>query len=287
MNLRHITARLAVAGTATALLAGGLVAATGVAANADTGTASYNCVNGFTPDVLPLEVSIGADLSTLPPLPTGFPAPAGAAGPIDVSVTLSAAAVNGLLANSITTAGFTSEDMLLPFGTAQVPLTGVSVAASDLTADTAKVLTVTAANGAFNLPDPGSDIPVKMPETFSATGVIPIPINCTIVGDAPSITQLTVVKQTPTLTATAPKTVKVGQTLKVQATLAANVAPTGKVVAKEGKKVLGSAKINKAGKATISIKGLKKGTHSILVSYAGDSRSNKSNDYGVTVKVKK
>lgn len=285
MKLRHTTARLAVAGSAVALMAGGLVATTGVAANADTGSASYNCTNGFTPDILPLEVSVGADLSALPPLPTGFAAPAGAL-PITVDFTLSPEVVNGLIANGITSAGAASEDMKLPFGNTQVPLAGVSVAPVSLTADTETVLTAEAANGAFKLPSPGTDIPVKMPASFSATSILPIPIDCTLVGESPTISQLTVIKQTPTLVAKAPKSIKKGATLKVTATLTANVPPTGKVVAKEGSKTLGNATL-KGGKATISIKGLKPGTHSIMVSYAGDKNSNASNVYGVTVTVKK
>lgn len=288
MNLRHISTRVAVAGTATAVLAGGLVAATGVAATADSGSAAYTCVTALSPNPIPVTVGVSADLTTLPPLPTGFPAPAGAL-PVEVSFTVSSAVVNGFIGNGITSVGMSSDDFKLPFGTAKVPLTGVAVEPATLVPDTETVLTAGAANGAFKLPDPGTDIPVKMPASFTAsaaTNLIALPLTCTLDGDSPTISQLTVIKQTPTLTAKAPKTVKVGKTLKVKATLAGNVAPTGKVVAKEGKKTVGTAKLKK-GKATISIKGLKKGKHTILVSYGGDKRSNKSNVYGVTVKVKK
>ena len=284
MKLRHTTTRIAVAGSTVALLAAGLVATTTTAANAETGTADYNCTNGFTPQVMPLSVSIGADLSGLPPLPTGFNAPEGSL-PITVDVTLSADVVDGLLDNDITSAGFESADMLLPFGTTQVPLSGVAVAAQDLVAATPATLSAEATNGAFKLPDPGTDIPVTMPETFSATGVIPIPLNCTIVDESPVISQLTVIKQTPTLTAKAPKTIKKGATLKIAASMTANVAPTGKVIAKEGKKQVGVGTLKK-GKTVISIKGLKKGAHKIDLSYKGDKRSNASNGYSVFVTVK-
>ena len=284
MKLRHTTTRIAIAGSTVALLAAGLVATTTTAANAETGTADYNCTNDFTENVLPLSVAVGADLSGLPPLPTGFNAPEGSL-PITVDVTLSADVVNGLRGNSIMTAGFESTDMLLPFGTTQVPLSGVAVAAVDLVADTPVTLSAEATNGAFQLPDPGTDIPVTMPETFDATGVIPIPLHCTIAEESPVISQLTVIKQTPTLTAKAPKTSKKGATLKIAASMTANVAPAGKVIAKEGKKQVGVGTLKK-GKTVISIKGLKKGAHKIDLSYKGDKRSNASNGYSVFVTVK-
>ena len=53
MNLRRISTRVAVAGVSTAIAAGGLVAATGVAANAETVVNTCTCSNaavGITKD---------------------------------------------------------------------------------------------------------------------------------------------------------------------------------------------------------------------------------------------
>ena len=61
---------------------------------------------------------------------------------------------------------------------------------------------------------------------------------------------------------------------------------TGRVVAKEGKKTLGSAPI-KNGKAALPIRGLKPGVHNVTLSYAGDKRTLASNTAGVVVTVKK
>ena len=48
-------------------------------------------------------------------------------------------------------------------------------------------------------------------------------------------------------------------------------APTGKIIVKRGKKVVGKATI-KAGKAVLKLKGLKKGTNKLIAIYKGDSK---------------
>jgi hypothetical protein len=294
MKLRSMSARVAFAGATTALIAGGLVAATNTAAHAETGVAQYNCTNPVTTDVIPVAVSIGADLSGLPPLPTGFEAPAGSL-PVDVSLTVPEQVVAALKANGINSIGLSGSDVKLPFGNAQVPLTGVEADpvalpdSGDLVFPFQDNGSTTVTNGSFKLPDPGTQ-DVKMPASFTTTAdtnLIPLPLTCTINGEQSTITSLTVIKQGSTLTATAPKSIKKGKTLKIAAKVAgANVPATGKVVAKEGKKVLGTGAL-KSGKATISVKKLKPGTHNIVLSYAGDKRTNASNTYGVIVKVKK
>jgi hypothetical protein len=289
MNLRRIAARTAVAGVTTALAASALVGATGVAAHAETGTASYNCTTPLSPDqVIPVSVSVGADLSALPPLPTGFAAPAGSL-PVDVTVTIPEAVVTGLKQKGINALGLKDSDVKLPFGTAAVPLDGVEAAQTALPATGDMTIPVEATNGEFKLPDPGN-IPVKMPASFlttADTNLVPLALTCTISGDQPTITSLTVIKQSPTLTLKKSEvSIKKGKVAKLVATVAGNVTPTGKVIAKEGKKVVGTGTLKK-GTTTISIKNLKPGSHQIVLSYAGDKRSNASNEAGAIVTVKK
>lgn len=288
MNLRRIAASTAVAGVSTALAAGALVGVTTVAASAETGTATYTCTNPFTPDELPVVVSVGADLTTLPPLPTGFAAPEGSL-PVDVTVTVPEQAVQGLKQNGITEAGLKDSGFALPFGTTEVPLSGVEAARQALPDTGDLVFDMDATNGDFKLPDPGT-IPVQMPSTFTTTAdtnLVPLPLTCTISGEQPTITSLTVIKQTPSLSLKKSEvTIKKGKVAKLVATVSGNVTPTGKVIAKEGKKVLSKSKLKK-GKATVSLKNLKPGKHTIVLSYAGDKRSNASNEAGAIVTVKK
>lgn len=289
MNLRRIAARTAVAGVTTALAAGALVGTATVAANAETGTATYNCTNPYTSNVIPLAVSVGADLSTLPPLPAGFPASTGSVA-IEVNVGISEEVVQGLKENGITSVGLSNSTLALPFGSTAVPISGLQADSVALPDSGGLDFAIDATNGDFKLPDPGTQA-VTLPTSFTInadTNLISLPLTCAIDGDAPTITSLTVIPQSSTMAVKKTAiSIKKGKVAKIPVTVTGqNVTATGKVVAKEGKKTVGTAKLKK-GKATVSIKGLKPGKHNIVLSYAGDKRTDPSNAMGVVVTVKK
>ncbi len=288
MNFRRISARAAVAGVTTALAAGALVGITTTAADAATGTALYNCTNPYTADVIPLVTSVSADLSGLPPLPTGFTAPEGSL-PVNVTFTVPAEVIAGLKANGFTELGAAGGDVNLPFGNVKVPLSGVAVDKAPFPESGDMTLSADATNGSFKLPNPGSQA-VKMPASFLVTAtnnVIDLPLTCAIDGEQPTITSLTVIKQDPSVVGKAPTKVKKGTAFNIKVTVMGNKPGTGKVVAKDGSKKIGTGTL-KAGKTTIKItNGLSKvGTHNITLSYAGDKSSNPAQG-GVLIKVTK
>ena len=83
-----------------------------------------------------------------------------------------------------------------------------------------------------------------------------------------------VAKATPTVTLSAPSKVANGKVATVKVTVkATGVTPTGKVVIKDGKKVLKTV-VLKSGKATVKLPKLKAGKHKIVVSYSGSSTVN-------------
>ena len=63
-------------------------------------------------------------------------------------------------------------------------------------------------------------------------------------------------------------------------------AATGKVIIKDGKKTVGKGKL-KNGKVNIKVKGLKVGSHKLVVQYKGDDFTDKSKSKPVKVSVKK
>lgn len=288
MNLRTIAARTAIAGTATALAAGALVSLSATAANAETGSAEYSCTNTYTTDVIPVVLSLGADLSSFPSVPTGFAVPAGLL-PVDASLTIPAEAVAGLEQNGITSVGISDSTVSLPFGDSSVPLTGITAASESLGDGDLVIPFDGATNGAFKVPGAG-DQSVKMPSTFTTTAVtnlIGLPLTCTVVGDQPTIASLTVTKQSSSAKVAGPASVKKGKVAKYVVTVAGSsaVTPTGKVVAKDGKTSLGSVAL-KNGKATFSVKKLKAGKNKLTFSYAGDKNTTASS-VSKTVTVKK
>ncbi len=303
MNLRRLAARTAVVGLSTTLAAGALVAGATIAANAAGGTATYSCVSALAPNQpIPVKVTLSADTSFVPALPTGFKAPAGTLSmPFTFSIDGNAARgmASGIKATKI---GTSAVSFSLPFGDANIPLNGLDLAQAAIPATGDFNLAVPgagASQGEFALPSPGTNIPVTMPTTFPMTVVSDspiapsIPVTCTIQGTSPTLATLTVTKQGSTIgKLKAPKSVKAGKKFSIVAKVAgSNVPATGKVVAKEGKKVLGKGTL-KNGKASIVVKkGIKKaGKHTITISYAGDKKTNAASNpstVAVTVKAKK
>ena len=91
--------------------------------------------------------------------------------------------------------------------------------------------------------------------------------------------------------AKAPKSAKKGAVVAVKGKVlndyskTGGPAVTGKVIVKDGKKKVGTAKIKK-GKFVVKVKGLKVGSHKLTVSFKGDGYTNKgvSKTLKVTVK---
>ena len=93
----------------------------------------------------------------------------------------------------------------------------------------------------------------------------------TVKGSTSAVVKVTVAKAAAKLAVTAPSKISAGRSAKVVVTVTATgVTPSGKVTVKEGSKVLGTATLQ-GGKASITVKGLKKGSHTLVVSYAGST----------------
>jgi len=81
-----------------------------------------------------------------------------------------------------------------------------------------------------------------------------------------------VAKGAPSVKVGAVKSVSAKAHAKFDVTVTgAGTAPTGKVVVKEGTKVLATVTVPKGGRATVTLPLLKAGTHKLAVSYSGDS----------------
>ena len=289
MNLRHLSARAAVAGVTTALAAGALVGLGTTAADAATGTAQYTCTGAGGAVSLPLVVTAEADLSGYPSFPTGSPIAAGLVS-LTFTVTVPAPVVNVLMDDyHQTSIGGGSTDLAFPIGKGSVPIADFTIAPVTLVHDTAANLVKDPAvgdglsNDAFKLPAPGA-AKVTMPKSFTLTSLMDL--TCTT-ADQPTITTYTIAKQTASVTAKAPKSVKKNKAFSVAVKVTGQtMATTGKVTAKVGKKVVGKGTLKK-GKAAIKIKkGLKK-TSKITIVYAGDKSTTGSSSFPVSVKVKK
>jgi len=216
---------------------------------------------------------------------------AAAAKQVGVNYTIPAATA-ALLAPA-TSAAFGSDDFALRLGDASIPFGSLASAAGTIAPDTDLVLPAQAGNEQFVLPAAGT-YDIQLPETFTGaitpTGAAAVSGVCTIADDSTStIGSLTVTpapKQSSTTKATAPKSIDKGDKVKISVTVTTTTPATGKVTAKEGSKSLGSATL-KNNKATITVKGLKVGKHTIKVVYAGDGTTNGSTSKAVKVTVEK
>jgi hypothetical protein len=285
MNLRHLTARTAVAGVTAALAAGALVGIAAPAANAASVTNTYTCAipSLYSGD---FAVTVTGSLP-VPQYFAGAPVPAGL---VNVSASVAVPADAAGLLKSVGDTGAKSDDFALKFGTTTVPepLSGTFVTSGSTTTWEA-----TGTNKAFVTPAPGV-VSAVLPKTFSltATGASPVTLTCTL-KDAPAktLTSIQLLKQTSAVTAKAPKKVKKGKLATVAVTAKSlsikGLPVTGNVVAKEGKKVLGKGALSKAGKLTLKLgKKLKVGKHKVTVTYLGNP-SVKGSSVKTVVKVVK
>ena len=214
------------------------------------------------------------------------------AAQLGVDYTIPAAALAAL--PGATSAAVGSDDFALRMGGAgSIPFSSLSSAAGTIVPGSDLVLPATAGNKAFTAPAAGT-YDLKLPTTFTgvltATGLPVLSGPCTIADEASStVGSMTVTpapKQSSTTKATAPASVKKGASVKISVTVSTASPATGKVTAKEGSKSLASANL-KNNKATITVKGLKPGKHTIKVVYAGDSSTKGSTSKAVTGTVKK
>jgi hypothetical protein len=272
MNIRRITARTAIAGATTALAAGALVGISTTAANAETVSNNYTCVNSIFNITFDIPMSVTGDL----PVPQYW---AGANVAPDLLNITAEATVDPAVAGQLSAFGVTharADDYSIALGSSTVP---VPIEGDFVTDDEGNVTwQASGANEAFTTPDPGV-VDGSLPAAFTLTAESSagdVPFACTL-GEGETASKLvndfTLLKQSSSTTAPAKAAGKVGKAVKlpvsVSSTSLGGPVSSGKVVAKEGKKVLGTATLKK-GVASINLgKKLKAGKHTITVTYQG------------------
>lgn len=269
MNVRHLAARTAIAGVTTALAAGALVGVSTVAANAGTAVNAYTCVTPVGSQESTLTVT---GVLPVPEYSAGAPVPAGL-----VAVT---ASVDATTAGTLASFGATSlrvDDFSVSLGKGKVeiPLSGSITAGKWAGAGK---------NKAFVTPAAGDVVAAVMPQAMTVTAVLPtgdIALNCTLKAGETAQTVATIkLNKQDTATVVAKKaTAKKGKLAKVSVKVkgAGGGIAAGNVVVKEGKKVVGKAKLSTKGAAVVKLgKKLKVGKHNLTVSYAGNDTFNAS-----------
>jgi hypothetical protein len=260
-------------------LALGSVAAVGAIAPAEAAGSSYTCTltSGPTPlDIvgtmdLPSSVAPGGSLADLP---------------TTLGVTLPGSLTTLLVGLGITNVAGSVTDAKFPIGSTgtSIPAGALTESGTALTAGSPATLTgkgKTASSA--KAPSKAGSYNVMMPSsfTFVPTGGLP-PIPCTtaapvklgtllVSGDAVQASTTTAkLKNAPITTS---KHAKIGAKVRTGGEPA-----SGKVIAKEGSKVLKKATLNDSGKATLKLPLLSKGKHKIVVKYKGNSTTEPSKD---------
>ena len=266
MNLRSIATRTAVAGATTALAASALVGMSTTTANAATASSDYQCTSPLG-DLGTFSVSI--DVPLLPPTaPAGYPIDQGL---LSYSGTVVVPAQTAALLGQAGVDGGKADDFAFAIGSALDATAPGTYTKGDANPDGSVNFTGSGANDAFTLPKAGT-YAVMMPESFTFTptsGGNPLPVTASCTTTAPGkLGDVALSKQASTIAAKAKKTSK-GYSLT--ATVANEYGtPTGKVVAKLGKKSYTGTL--KKGKAVIALPKTAKGK-TVAVSYKGDGYS--------------
>lgn len=265
MNLRRVTARVAALGVSAVLGGSALVGLTVGTADAATANNTYTCTTALGP--------VDAVLTVSGDLPTdsywaGAPVP-----PSIVSVTAGVdPATAGLLATVLHATSLRIDDFALGMGTAAVPaplsgaLTGGNWAGAG-------------SNQAFVTPDPGAT-PITMPSAMTVKAlvgdVVAATLPCALKTGQTSaqVASINLLQQSSSTTAPAKVKGRYGKAASFPATVKSTSmgmpVTSGKVVAKEGRKVVGSGSLTSQGIAKIKLsKKLKKGKHKLSVVYAG------------------
>jgi hypothetical protein len=268
MNLRRTTARLALAGVSTALAAGSLVAATGVAADAAEAANDYTCSAPADAYVSDFAITVTGGLP-VPQFYAGAPVPAGM---VRVTVTSQLTSDQALALTGFGITGAHSTDFALGFGSASVPLPIDGDFTQDAGTTTWKA---SGANQAFTTPGPGPQ-DIVLPSSFTMitknAGGDFIPLSCVVKsGETPQtlVADYPLAKQLSKTSLKARNGRKPSIAVTVASTSWGPTVPAGKVVAKEGKKIVGTASLKKGGAVVALTKKLKPGKHKIAVAYVG------------------
>lgn len=285
MDFRTITARTVVAGATTALAAGALVGVTTVGASAETASSTYTCRAPADAFVSDFAITVEGGLP-VPAFWAGAPVPQGLVS-ITAKAPLTAEQAAALGSFGIT--GAHSDDFALGFGSSSVP---IPIAGDFTTADGATTWSAKGANDPFTTPNPGPN-DIVLPSAFTMTtenaGGDFLPLACAIkTGETPAtlVAGYPLNQQLSATSAKAKNGKRPSIAVSVSSTSWGQTVATGKVVAKEGKKVVGSATLKKGKAVLVLSKKLKAGKHKITVSYAG-TKSLKGSSAKVTVTKKK
>lgn len=255
MKVRTITARAAGAGAVTALIAGGIVAATGTTAQAADVTGTYACTALGNPvGDFPLAISV-------PLLPPSAPAGMTITPLLGVEAHL---VVPTLLLQGAAIDGGTVDDFAMTLGTETIgaPLTVTDIADNG---DGTSTVNATGINETFTTPRAGT-YAVKLPAefTFSSTsaGNPGVPVACST-ADPATLSTVALSKQASEMTVKAVKRHKVNVTVTNEYST-----PSGKVVAKVGTKKF-TEKLNSKGKTVFTFPKALKGKKAVFI-YKGD-----------------
>lgn len=255
MNLRTITTRAAGAGAVTALIAGGLVAATSTTADAADVTGTYACsALGNPVGDFPLSISV-------PLLPPSAPAGMTITPLLGVEAHL---VVPTLLLQAAGIDGGTVDDFGMTLGSETI---GAPLTVTDIVDNGDGTSTVNASgiNETFTTPKAGTyDVKLPAAFTFSSTshGNPSAPVTCSTAEPA-TLGTVALSKQVSEMTVKAVKRHRVKVTVTNEYST-----PSGKVVAKVGKKAF-SEKLNSNGKTVFTFPKALKGKKAVF-SYKGD-----------------
>ena len=177
-------------------------------------------------------------------------------------------------------------------GAGSIPFSSLSSAAGTIVPGSDLVLPTTAGNKAFTAPRPAPRPAAHDVHRVSSRQPGSGPVRSVhdrgrgVLSTVGSMTVTPAPKQQLDDEGDRPASVKKGASVKISVTVSTASLATGQVTAKEGSKSPASANL-KNNKATITVKGLKPGKHTIKVVYAGDSSTKGSTSKAVTVTVKK
>lgn len=268
MNLRTLATRTAAAGAVSALAAGTLIGVSTTAANAESASSTYTCRAPGDAYVSDFAITVDGGLP-VPEFWAGAPVPQGL---VSATVTSTLTPEQAATLGSFEITGAHSDDFGLAFGPGFVP---IPVDGDFDSSSGSTVWTASGSNNPFTTPNPGPN-DIVLPSAFTMitenAGGDFLPLACTIkTGDTPStlVPDYMLNRQLSKTDATPKNGKKPRIAVTVASTSWGYTVPTGKVVAKEGKKVVGKATLN-GGKAVIRlVKTLKRGKHKITVKYTG------------------
>lgn len=273
-------------------LALGTVASVGAVAPAVAADTAYTCT------------STGGDLTFPVSVSNPFPSSAAVgqevpAAPVSMGVSIAESQLSliklllvgaGLPTNQLS-GTITGADMMV--GEQSVPLTGLEAPATAIPATGGMTLPVAGSTTAFT-PTQGGSVPIGLPDsfTFVPAGVAAFAMPCTLTG---AVSTLGVMQVSGTSEKAASTTIaklkNAPMTTAKHAKILAKVrtggaAAAGKVIAKEGKRVLARGTLSDLGRKVLRLPLLKRGSHTIVIKYKGNDTTKVSKD-SVTFRVRR